>query len=197
MTLLVAIAALVLLRLAPAGLQTGPLALLALVAALLAGLTFPDADLWLPLDHRSAVTHSALAPLLLALRRWARPVAAGLALGIGLHLSADFFPEAMTSFATIKVPGAGSIGSGWSWTWIGANAALCGGLGAFWADRAVRNPLQRLVVVAAVVFFGFSYLIAVDGGWFALIFLLAAGWIAARGRTFAAIGFGPRRSKLR
>ncbi len=68
------------------------MALPALLLALIAGLDLPDIDQPLPLDHRSAVTHSVLPALLALVRRWARPVAGGLALGLGLHLSADVFP---------------------------------------------------------------------------------------------------------
>lgn len=187
MSIVIAIAALLLLRLAPPPMQGGLLGALALLLCLFAGLTLPDVDQWLPLDHRSALSHSVLPALLASLRAWARPAAAGLALGIGLHLSADFFPEAMTGFATVKMPFAGSIGAGWSYAWIGANAALCGWIGAMLADRELRNPMLRLAVVAAVVLFGVSYLLAVDGGWQALFFLAAAGWIALRGGALKAL----------
>lgn len=181
MAILIALAALLLLRFAPAEMRGGMLAALALLLCLFAGLTLPDADQWLPLDHRSGFTHSALPALLALLARWARPAAAGLALGIGLHLSADFFPEAMTGFATIKLPLAGSIGPGWSYAWIGGNALLCGWIGALAADRELRNPMLRLLVLVAIVLVGLTYLIAVDGGWPALAFLGVAGWLAVRG----------------
>ena len=95
---------------------------LAVVLAAWAGTTLPDIDQFLPLDHRSALTHSLL-PAALAWR-W-RAAAAGLALGLGLHLSADLFPNAMQGFATVKLPFAGSIG--WE-------ASICG-----WASMASRR----------------------------------------------------------
>ena len=105
MSLAFAFAALALLRL---GWLTpraaGYVAAAALLLAMIAGLTLPDIDQPLPLDHRSAITHSALPALLVTFRRWAWPVASGLAFGIGLHLAADLFPNAMIGFATVKAP---------------------------------------------------------------------------------------------
>lgn len=104
------------------------LAIFALVigaAAAWAGLWFPDVDLRLGLGHRSALTHSLLAPLLLMLvarREWQATAAAGLALGIGVHCAADLFPRAMWGLATVKLPFAGSIGAAWSYVWLGITA---------------------------------------------------------------------------
>jgi membrane-bound metal-dependent hydrolase YbcI (DUF457 family) len=154
------------------------MALPALLLCMVAGLTLPDLDQPLPLDHRSALTHS-IAPALLALaRRWARPVAAGLALGLGLHLAADVFPNAMVGFATVKLPFAGSIGSDASYFWLGANALACTALGGWLLARAVEAPLLRLLALLVICLIGVSYLVGVDGGWPALAIYLAAGWFA-------------------
>jgi len=161
-----------------------PARLIAIPALLLcayAGLTLPDIDQPLPLDHRSALTHS-IGPALLALvRRWARPVAAGLALGLGLHLAADLFPNAMVGFATIKVPFAGSIGADLSYAWIGVNGIACLLLG----GRLTRDVSHRTVaplLLAAVALLGLWYLFQVDGGWPALVMFGLAGWLGLRWR---------------
>jgi hypothetical protein len=161
------------------------MALPALMLALIAGLDLPDIDQPLPLDHRSAVTHS-IAPALLALtRRWARPIAGGLALGLGLHLSADVFPNAMIGFATVKLPFAGSIGADASYVWLAGNALAAMALGGWLLREAVEARLLRAAALAAVALIGAAYLLGVDGGWPALAVFLVAGWAAFRWRRTA------------
>jgi hypothetical protein len=156
------------------------MALPALLLCVVAGLTLPDIDQSLPLDHRSAITHS-IGPALLALaRRWARPAAGGLALGLGLHLAADVFPNAMIGFATVKLPFVGSIGSDASYLWLAANALACTALGGWLLQREITSPLLRGLALMAVTMIGLSYLIGVDGGWPALAIYLGAGWLAFR-----------------
>jgi hypothetical protein len=152
----------------------------ALLLCVVAGLTLPDIDQTLPFGHRSALTHS-IAPALLALwRAWLRPAAAGLALGLGLHLAADVFPEAMIGYATVKVPLAGSIGTGPSYVWLGANAVACSWLG----GRLLRGEMPglglRLAALGATPAIGIWYLFQVDGGWWALAVYLSAAWFAWR-----------------
>ncbi|WP_156351224.1 hypothetical protein [Sphingomonas sp. Leaf25] len=155
------------------------------VAAVLAGVagtTLPDLDLLLPLGHRSGLTHSLL-PLLLAftVRNW-RPVLGGLAIGIGLHLAADVFPNAMRGFATVKLPGIGSIGAGASYGWLGVQALLATLVGV--ALLVTRLPV-RIAGVGAVLLIaiGVAYLHATDGGWPALCVYAAFGWAAVRRRS--------------
>ena len=155
-------------------------ALVAVPVAALAGTTLPDLDMVLGLGHRSGITHSLLLPALLAWRpRW-WPVAAGLALGIGLHLSADCFPNGMRGFATVKWPGAGSIGAGWSYAWLGANALASLALGTWLLVREAGRGATA-AVLAAVAVIGVGYLWATDGGWPALLVFTAAGWAVVRG----------------
>jgi membrane-bound metal-dependent hydrolase YbcI (DUF457 family) len=144
------------------------------------GLTFPDIDQPLPLDHRSALTHSIIPAALAMLRRWARPIAAGLALGIGLHLAADVFPNAMTGYATVKLPFAGSIGPGASYAWLALNSLGCTALGAWLARSEVADAIVRRLLLAAVVLVGAAYLFVTDGGWPALAICGAVAWIAYR-----------------
>jgi hypothetical protein len=154
----------------------------AAVLAGIAGTTLPDLDLILPLlHHRSALTHSLL-PLLLALftRRW-RPVMGGLAIGLGLHLAADTFPNAMRGFATVKLPLSGSIGPGASYAWLGVQAAAATIAGA--VLLAATLPVRVVAVVAILLIaMGVAYLFATDGGWWALGVYAAFGWLAARQR---------------
>jgi hypothetical protein len=158
------------------------LALPALFLCVVAGLTFPDIDQPLPLDHRSALTHS-IAPALLALaRRWAWPIAGGLALGLSLHLTADVFPNAMIGFATVKLPFAGSIGGNASYLWLAGNALACTALGGWILHRQVSAPLLRVASLCAVCLIGAVYLFGVDGGWPALAIYLGAGWFLLRRR---------------
>lgn len=151
----------------------------ALVAAALAGTTLPDLDMTLHLGHRSGLTHSVLPAAACAIRRRWRALAAGLALGLGLHLSADLFPNGMRGFATIKLPGEGSIGAVASYWWIAANAALALVGGAWAAARAVPAALSG-AAFAGVALVGVTYFFATDGGWWALALFALLGWLASR-----------------
>lgn len=154
----------------------------AVVMAGIAGTTLPDLDLLLPIGHRSALTHSLL-PIALALfaAHW-RPVAAGLAIGIGLHLAADSFPNAMRGYATVKLPGVGSIGATASYVWLGVQAVVASVAGA--VLLAASLPLRAAMVAAAVLaMIGIAYLFATDGGWPVLTIYAAFGWLAVRHRA--------------
>lgn len=157
------------------------LALLAIVFAALAGTTLPDLDAALGLGHRSGLTHSLL-PAAIALARpgW-RPVAIGLALGVGLHLSADLFPNAMRGYATIKLPGEGSIGGRASYLWLLANAGAALALGG-WLLARFTDRLRAALTLAAVAVVGVGYLWATDGGWPALALFAGAGAALTRRR---------------
>ena len=144
------------------------------------GLTFPDIDQPLPLDHRSALTHSIIPAALISLRRRARPIAAGLALGIGLHLAADVFPNAMIGYATVKLPFAGGIGPDASYAWLAANSLGCTALGVWLARTDLTDILLRRLLLGAVILLGASYLLVTDGGWPALAIYAAAGWLTLR-----------------
>ena len=161
------------------------LALPALLACVWAGTTLPDIDQPLPLDHRSAATHSALPAAAALARRWAWPVAAGLFLGIGLHLAADFFPNGMTGFATIKVPLGGSLGADGSYAWIGLNALVCGAAGTWLALRG-HAPGWRGAALVGAGLIGLVYLAGVDGGWWALATFAVVAVLALRLRRSAA-----------
>lgn len=146
-----------------------------------AGMTLPDVDQALPLGHRSALTHSVLpAALACAWRRgWA--VAAGLAFGIGIHLSADLFPNAMRGFATVKLPGFGGIGARESYFWFAVNGAAALLLGG-WLLGKIAGAKLALGVLAAVAMIGIFYLFTTDGGWWALAMFGGVGWLGLRRR---------------
>lgn len=148
-----------------------------------AGLMLPDIDQPLDLGHRSGLTHSILPALAATIVRWARPVAAGLALGIGLHLAADFFPNAMIGYATVKLPFAGSLSGELSYAWLGVNALACTWLGGRLLGSEVGDRLVRTLVLGAILLLGLSYLLATDGGWPALALYVAAGCIAVNFRS--------------
>lgn len=152
-------------------------AAVAVVFAAWAGTTFPDIDQVLPLGHRSAITHSVLPAVLACMWRRGQAFAAGLALGIGLHLSADLFPEAMRGFATIKLPFAGSLGWQASYLWIGINGFACLTMGALLLGKLL-GPRFSLATLGAVALLGVAYLFTVDGGWWALAMFGATGWLA-------------------
>lgn len=154
----------------------------AVVCAGIAGTTLPDLDLLLPLGHRSGLTHSLL-PLALALvaARW-RPVMAGLAIGIALHLAADTFPNAMRGYAMVRLPGVGSIGATGSYVWLGVQAVAATLAGAVLLAAAL--PVRAaLPTAAALMLVGIAYLFATDGGWPALAVYGAFGWLALRRRV--------------
>lgn len=154
----------------------------AVLCAGIAGTTLPDLDLLLPIGHRSALTHSLL-PLALALfaKRW-RPVMAGLAIGIGLHLAADAFPNAMRGFATVKLPGIGSLGSTTSYLWLGGQAAVATLAGAVLLAATLPIGIATLTALALAMV-GVAYLFVTDGGWPALGVYAALGWLAIRRRN--------------
>jgi hypothetical protein len=147
----------------------------------------PDIDLLVGLGHRSGLTNSLLpAGLACGRRRW-WPLAAGAALGLGFHLSADMFPNAMRGYATVKLPGLGSIGGGASYLWLAANAVAALILGA-WLLGRVLAPRAALAVLGAIALLGIAYLFATDGGWWALAMIGGTGWLALRGRRAAQPG---------
>ena len=154
-----------------AGLAAIPLALLWLWV----GLRLPDIDQPLPLDHRSALTHSVLPLVPALLRRWARPLAAGLALGLGVHLVADLFPESMTGFATIKLPFAGSL-EGWSYAWLAANMLGATWLGAHLLRAEVPGLALRLFVLAAALLIALWYLGVLERSPLALLLYAGVAW---------------------
>lgn len=141
-----------------------PLRAAAVLAACAGGTTLPDIDFWLPFGHRSALTHSLL-PVVVALAqpRW-WPVGAGLALGVGLHLGADAFPNAMRGFALVKVPLVGALSPAGSWWWLASQALGGLALGAWLAwSRLPRGWAAGVLASAAVM--GAAYWFVTDGGW--------------------------------
>lgn len=157
------------------------LALIAIPFAALAGTTLPDLDLTLGLGHRSGLTHSVLPVLVsLARPRW-RPVAIGLALGVGLHLSADVFPNGMRGFATVKLPEMGALGASDSYLWLATNALAVLATGALLLDRFTTRPTAALVL-AVIALLGVGYLFATDGGWPVLLIFTGTGVVLVRRR---------------
>lgn len=156
----------------------------ATLLACVAGTTLPDLDFTLMLAHRSALTHSVLPILLLAASRGGRAIAPGLAIGIGIHLAADCFPNAMRGYAMVKLPLAGSIGRDASYLWLAANALAAMATGIFWLARPVALGwrIASLIGCAAI---GVAYLFVTDGGWPALSIFGLAGWLAVRRRRAA------------
>ena len=139
------------------------------------GLTLPDIDQPLPLEHRSGLTHSLLPALPWLVWRWLRPVAAGVALGLGAHLAADLFPEAMVGFATIKLPGAGSI-ERWSYLWIGLNLLGATWLGGRLLAGEVADWRLRLLVLVGCLGLALWYFVVREGAFLALILYAAVAW---------------------
>ena len=169
-----------------AGLRFAPPAVIAFIAApalllcVYAGLTLPDIDQPLPLDHRSALTHSLAPALALTSLPWARVAAGGLALGLGLHLAADLFPDAMIGYATVAVPFAGRLDAQGSYGWLVANATACGLLGVWLLDRTIARTWLKVAALLGTALIGLWYLPRVDGGLPALILLVALGWLGLR-----------------
>ena len=154
-------------------------ALAAVPLAALAGTTLPDLDLTLGLGHRSGLTHSLLPVALACVQPAGRPVAAGLALGIGLHLSADVFPNDMRGFATVKLPGLASIGAVASYVWLAVNALASLAIGAVLLFHLTSARMAALVLIVVAVI-GVGYLYVTDGGWPALLVFTGAGWALLR-----------------
>lgn len=127
------------------------------LGGLMAGIRWPDWDFGIPgLTHRSGVTHSFLLPLVVY---WlALPAtAAGLALGIALHLSSDIQPRAWTGGALVKLPYIGSIGSKLSPVWLFANMVGC--LAIMSTALEIEPESARIImlmVMSAGIFWYFS-----------------------------------------
>ena len=148
----------------------------ALALAAVAGTTLPDLDQVLPLGgRRSGLSHSLRAALL-CLGRSLRPLAAGLAFGLALHLSADIFPRAMRGYATVKLPGFGSLGRQGSWVWLAANMVGGFALAAMLARAQLRDPAALIALAVLGTIAALLYLVAVPGGWWAILLLAAAAW---------------------
>jgi len=166
----------------PDRLHAPHLVALAALAAFVLGLGLPDLDQMLPLPHRSALTHSILPALLLMTRREWRTLAGGVGVGIGVHLAADTFPNAMVGFATVKLPLAGALGATASYAWLASNALLAAVIGAgVLAEQLPRRagwPVALTMAAASV-----AYLLVTDGGWPALGVLAAGGWTRWRWRS--------------
>jgi hypothetical protein len=151
------------------------------LVAFVIGLALPDIDL-LAGVHRSGVTHSVLPALVAFARtRW-RHAGCGLAGGVGVHLSADCFPRAMVGYATVKLPVESSIGAGWSYVWLGANALLALALAA-WALRRLHHPVAAWGVAAGAAVFGAGYLWRDPGGWLVLAIVVVAAGVWWRWRA--------------
>ncbi len=155
-----------------------------MLLACVAGTTLPDLDFALGLAHRSALTHSVLPVALLAWWRGGRAIGPGLAIGIGIHLAADCFPNAMRGYATIKLPLAGSIGSDASYAWLAVNALGGMAIGALWQPVPI-TPRWRFAALAGCALIAVAYLFVTDGGWPALTLFGLAGWLAVRRRKAA------------
>jgi hypothetical protein len=87
----------------------------------------------------------------------------------------------MQGYATVKLPGLGSIGADASYLWLTANAVAALSIGA-WLLGRVLAPKAVLAVLGAVAAIGVIYLFATDGGWWALAMFGGTGWLALRGR---------------
>lgn len=170
---------------------------LVVLAGFVVGLGVPDLDLLLPFGHRSALTHSVVPVLAVMALAEGRRLATGAALGIGVHLSADSFPNAMTGFALVKLPFAGALSAAGSYIWLGANAALALAIGVAAALRVLPRRVA-IGVLGAVMAGSVAYLVVTDGGWPALALFGGAGltgWRLRRSRASGDGGAGPRRSR--
>ena len=110
------------------------------LAGLMAGIRLPDIDLVLPgFSHRSGITHSCVAPLIFWMSGLPA-IAAGLALGVGMHMASDLQPKSWVGGALIKFPMLGSIGL-MSPLWILAHILGCAFI---WLDvMSVSGVLDR------------------------------------------------------
>ncbi len=106
--------------------------ILTLLLGVAVGLAVPDIDLKMSfLTHRSALTHSALLPLLLLwpTRRWwrpaLRPFTIGICVALAVHFCFDFFSRLWLGYALIHIPVIGRLGAVTSRLWLALNAIIC------------------------------------------------------------------------
>src|SRR3712207_9575641 len=64
------------------------------------------------------------------------------------HLAADVFPNGMTGYATVKLPFAGSIGSGASYAWLAVNALGAAFLGGWLLRSQLATAGERRLALA-------------------------------------------------
>ena len=154
------------------------LALYALVL-LQVGAMFPDIDQRLPfLAHRSALTHSALVPILIATRF---PMIAGLlAGGIAIHLAADLFPAGWAGYALIKIPFVGPLDPDGSWWFLLLNGLVCLGLFARCLGTDPGGRQRRLLLGSFLAATAIVYFLLNEGYWTLLLVVIAAGFVLAR-----------------
>lgn len=127
------------------------------------GVKIADVDQVIPfLNHRSAVTHSILLPMLVAMVPGIRTAAGPLFLGMSCHLAADFFPSRMTGFALIQVPGIGSIGVVLSYVWMGFNALIACAMGHSLLKDETSGFVRFLVTITLGVG-AYYYLLVLEG----------------------------------
>jgi hypothetical protein len=163
-----------------------------LYAMMLVGLVWPDIDLAIPfLPHRSALTHSVLAALVL-LAFLPERVVAGMLLGLAVTLTADLFPHAWVGFATIHVPLLGSLKLlSPLWLLLNVFAALL--LAFHLLSHHGHNRPERLPLAAALalaVFYG----LLVEHKIVPMLVFAAIGWFGLRiyARAFGIGVFGVR-----
>ncbi|NJL33546.1 MAG: hypothetical protein HC893_06395 [Chloroflexaceae bacterium] len=156
------------------------LSLVGLALGLWLGLSLADFDQVLFfLRHRSIVTHSIIIPLLAYLfvprsHSWVRMGLVGVCVGMAVHLSFDFFPNAWQGFALINLPLYGSLDQTLSTVWIGSNIVAC-----FYLSLLLFK--EGWEVIAAAIGMSIAFLLYAPGEsvfWSAL-FLLAAALLVA------------------
>ena len=135
----------------------------------LIGLDFPDIDLsyQIALGHRSIITHSILLPYIfyylfikkrILYNRFFVLIIIGIFLGIGLHLSADLFPnwsnprifgKGWQGNELIKLPGNIDVGR-LSPIWIGSNALVS----LYFAGSCLNNLTKQKPIWITYLIFG-------------------------------------------
>ena len=163
----------------------------------LVGLSLPDVDLalyWLRhfglVEHRSALTHSALLPLFVFLAAHARAgrpgtlaadralplrlLALGLCLSVAVHLCFDLFPRGWQGYARVHVPLYGWLGPWLSKAWLFGSAVACAHLSA----RLLRNTGEAfLCCLGLMLWFGLHAAREPRAAWLVPLALLPAAFL--------------------
>lgn len=148
--------------------------ILALVIGIASGLMLPDVDLKLNfLVHRSLLTHSMLAPIILfgvaSINKHAttRLLAMGVSLSTTIHLCFDLFPKEWIGFALIHVPIWGRMNPTLSQAWIVANIIGC----LYLAFLLINHTFDLTLLITSLVVTFAVYAIKESAFWFPLVTL--------------------------
>ncbi len=140
--------------------------LFALIFGCFIGIFFPDISYGFQntLGHRSIITHSIFLPSIMYfflkkknnLTNIQMIVIIGIYLGIGVHLSADLYPEIWSGYSLIKLFNGINIGL-LSPIWIGINTIISIFLASYYFNKSIHGKLYWITYLVVALVTGVIY----------------------------------------